>query len=104
MPDNAYACFSLRFLCTLRYAAELKKAEAEVRKERKASGIEEIYVDSLYHRDARETEAEWLCLQACHQPGIEKYLASQGWDEAQISLALTQTISRAVYPASELKT
>jgi len=33
-----------------------------------------------------------------------EFLQSQGWSEEEIQLAATKIISRAVYPASELKT
>jgi len=36
--------------------------------------------------------------------GVDKYLADRGWDREQIALAATHVASRAVYPASELKT
>ena len=36
--------------------------------------------------------------------GIRKVLADAGFNEEQIYLATTQIVSRAVYPASELKT
>lgn len=38
------------------------------------------------------------------EPGISKVLAKAGFTEEQIKLAATQIVSRAVYPASELKT
>jgi hypothetical protein len=91
-------------LLSLHYAAELKKAEAAVKADRKAQGIEEVHMDSLSNKDVREVGAEWLCLQACNQLKIREYLAGQGWRKEDISLALTHIISRAVNPASELKT
>ena len=42
--------------------------------------------------------------QAFEQLAIADFLRNQGWDDAKISLATTHVISRAVYPASELKT
>jgi hypothetical protein len=36
--------------------------------------------------------------------GIGNFLREYGWDEEKIALATTHIISRAVYPASELKT
>jgi hypothetical protein len=35
---------------------------------------------------------------------LTEFLRQQGWNETQIQLAATQVISRAAYPASELKT
>lgn len=63
-----------------------------------------VYSDSINNRDVREVGAEWLSLQAIAQLKIDIFLRDRGWSESQINLALTQIISRAVYPASELKT
>ncbi len=70
------------------------------------SGTEWETVDmkSLKNSDAREVGAEWLCKQAFDQLEIARFLEEQGWLQEQISLASTHIISRAVYPASELKT
>lgn len=63
-----------------------------------------IDIDSLKNKDVREVGAEWLCYQAIKQLKIDRFLESKGWCQQKISLALTHMISRAVYPASELKT
>ena len=63
-----------------------------------------IDMDSVKNKDIREVGAEWMCLQAIKQLGIDEFLKSRGWQPEQINLALTQIISRAIYPASELKT
>jgi len=64
-----------------------------------------IDLNSLRHRDVREIGCEWLCYQALKQLGLEDFLSSQvDWSEEDARLALTHIISRAVYPASELKT
>lgn len=63
-----------------------------------------VDADTLQHRDAREIGAEWIGLHAWTQLNLSSLLASKGWNEAQIQLAATQVISRAVYPASEYKT
>ena len=64
-----------------------------------------IKVSSLKNKDAREIGAEWLCKQAFNQLGIRDFLVNQQqWTPEDISLAETHIISRAVYPASELKT
>lgn len=65
---------------------------------------ETVDVSTLKNKDAREIGAEWLCKQAFDQLGIGSFLKQSGWDETAISLATTDIISRAVYPASELKT
>ncbi|MBN1768725.1 MAG: IS1634 family transposase, partial [Prolixibacteraceae bacterium] len=63
-----------------------------------------VDLSTLKNKDGREIGAEWLCKQAFDQLGIAAFLQSKGWDEATVSLATTHIISRAVYPASELKT
>jgi hypothetical protein len=63
-----------------------------------------VYTDSIKNKNVREVGSEWLSLQALQQLKIDLFLKSKGWSETQINLALTQIISRAVYPASELKT
>ncbi|MBA3604256.1 MAG: IS1634 family transposase [Parachlamydiaceae bacterium] len=60
--------------------------------------------DTIKNKDVREIGAEWLCLQTLKQLKVAEFLESKGWTERQVNLALTQIISRAVYPASELKT
>lgn len=66
--------------------------------------IDTVDLNTLKNKDIREMGAEWLSLQAVRELGIDRYLASQGWSEEDISLALSHIVSRAVYPASELKT
>lgn len=65
---------------------------------------ETVDMSSLKNSDAREVGAEWMCKQAFDQLGIDNFLRSENWTEKQISLATTHIISRAVFPASELKT
>ncbi|MFO7657211.1 MAG: IS1634 family transposase [Bacteroidales bacterium] len=65
---------------------------------------ETVNMSTLKNKDAREIGAEWLCKQAFDQLGIGNFLQQEGWSEDKISLAATHIISRAVYPASELKT
>jgi hypothetical protein len=63
-----------------------------------------IDLNSIRNKDVREVGAEWLSFQAICQLQIVPFLESLGWSEDQVKLALTHIISRAVYPASELKT
>jgi len=79
-----------------------KKGSYDVARE----GAEWETVDmlSLKNSDAREVGAEWLCKQAFDQLGIGTFLKQEDWTEDKVSLACTHIISRAVYPASELKT
>lgn len=63
-----------------------------------------VKLNTIKNKDIREIGAESLCHQAFQQLGIGQYLKNRGWGQEQISLAATHIISRAVYPASELKT
>jgi len=63
-----------------------------------------IDTDSIKHKEVKEIGTEWLCLQAINQLGIADFLQQAGWPAQQIQLALTHIISRATYPASELRT
>lgn len=63
-----------------------------------------IDLNSIRSKDVREIGSEWLCFQALNQLRISAFLEQQGWKESDIRLAITHIISRAVYPASELKT
>jgi len=63
-----------------------------------------VDIDTIKHHNVREVGAEWLTCQAIEQLGIGQFLSQLGWDDDKVQLAITQLISRAVYPASELKT
>ena len=74
------------------------------KRKRKNKDIQEIDVNSIKNKDVREIGAEWMCSQAISQLRIVDFLESRGWSDDDIKLAQTHIISRAVYPASELKT
>ena len=63
-----------------------------------------IDVDTLKNKDVRELGIEWMSFQALEQLQISQFLQTLGWSEEKIQLTITQIISRACYPASELKT
>ena len=63
-----------------------------------------VFEESIRHPDVREIGGEWLCRQALEQLKLADFLANTGFSEEEAQLALTQIISRAVYPASELET
>jgi len=65
---------------------------------------ETVNMSTLKNKDAREIGAEWLCKQTYDQLGIGEFLQQSGMEADKIRLATTHIISRAVYPASELKT
>jgi len=60
--------------------------------------------ESIRNRDVREIGSEWLCYQALEQLQMQDFLTNIGLDEEAVRLAMTQIISRTVYPASELET
>lgn len=62
-----------------------------------------VDLSTLKNKDGREIGAEWLCKQAFDQLDIATFLQNKDWAQDHISLATTHIISRAVYPASELK-
>ena len=86
------------------YYQELKKKKKIDRVSDVTEDFDTVNLDTLKNKNIREIGAESLCYQALHQLKIDNYLESRGWDEAQINLAATHIISRAVYPASEYKT
>jgi hypothetical protein len=63
-----------------------------------------IDTDTVKNKNIREVGSEWLCLQALEQLDISAFLRQKGWQDDKIQLALTHIISRATYPASELRT
>jgi hypothetical protein len=85
------------------FYSEIKQKKRYDIKHEKAEW-ETVNMSTLKNKDGREIGPEWLCKQAFDQLGIAGLLRQQKWDEEKISLATTHIISRAVYPASELKT
>src|SRR5215210_4297332 len=63
-----------------------------------------IDTDTVENKNIREAGSEWLCMQALEQLDMSAFLGKKGWQNEQIQLALTHIISRAAYPASELRT
>lgn len=63
-----------------------------------------VDADTIKHKDAREVGAEWMCYQALEQLQVKQKLTALGWAEESLQLAITQIISRAIYPFSENKT
>lgn len=75
-----------------------KKDQKRIENERKL-----IQGSSLEHEEGREVGAEWTCLQAIRQLGLDDFLRSQGWDEETIKVTLAHLITRTVYSPSEWK-
>jgi hypothetical protein len=63
-----------------------------------------IDTDTVENKNIREVGTEWLCMQTIRQLHIPEFLAQKEWQQESIQLALTHIISRAAYPASELRT
>lgn len=63
-----------------------------------------VNMDTLQHSNAREIGAENIAYQTWEKLQLTSLLQSHGFTQEQARLAATQVISRAVYPASELKT
>jgi hypothetical protein len=63
-----------------------------------------VNMDTLQHSNAREISAENIAYQTWENLQLTPLLLSQGFTHEQAMLAVTQVVSRAVYPASELKT
>lgn len=63
-----------------------------------------VNLNTLEHSDCKELGGEWLGLQALKQLKLDSFLIEQKWSEEKIQLAMTQIISRAVFPASENRT
>ena len=73
---------------------EVIKSKRKIDKKVNTSGdIETVKLNTLKNKDVREIGAESLCYQAINQLGIEKHLASRGWDTQQISLASTTLLA-----------
>lgn len=92
----------------LEYADELylkalkdKKVDAKIDPNKDMACVD---LNSLEHPDAKEFGSEWLGFQALKQLKIDSFLLEQKWSDEKIQLAMTQIISRAVFPASENKT
>lgn len=68
------------------------------------SNNQTVKLDTLENKNIRELGSEWLCAQALEQLKLKQLLLTKNWTEKEINLALTHIISRACYPASELRT
>ena len=63
-----------------------------------------IDADTLRHSGVREIGTEWMCHHTWNNLQLTELLLRHGFNEDEAKLAATQVISRASYPASELKT
>ncbi len=102
--DHVVDQLARQFVARLRRQKALMQPPEAPRAQDNIVDLETIDLESIKHQEVRELGAEWLCQQAVAQLKIADALEKNGLDDNQIPLALTQIISRAVYPASELKT
>ncbi len=86
------------------YQRMIKEKKVDLGTSDPKKDIDTVDLNTLKNKDVREVGAEWLSLQAVRELGIDRYLSSRGWSDEDVSLALSHIVSRAVYPASELKT
>ena len=86
------------------YQRMIKEKKVDLGVSDPTKDIDTVDLNTLKNKDVREVGAEWMCVQAVRELGIDRYLASRDWSDEDISLALSHIVSRAVYPASELKT
>ncbi len=63
-----------------------------------------VKVNTIKHKEAKEIGAEWICANTWYQLKLTELFENLGWSEERVQLAMTQVISRAVYPGSELAT
>jgi len=94
--------FYKRMVVGKRIDVQINKQEKK--KSKNGKDLQTIDINSIRNKDVREIGAEWMSYQAMSQLQIGTFLKSRGWNQEDITLAQTHIISRAVYPASELKT
>ena len=86
------------------YGRLIKEKKIDTGTSDTSKDIDTVDLNTLKNKDIREVGAEWLSLQAIKQLGIDRFLSERNWSEQDISLAMSHIVSRAIYPASELKT
>lgn len=65
---------------------------------------QEVDLSTITMEDVREVGCEWLCKQVIEELGLVSFLEEMGLNQKQITTAIIQIISKAVFPASEHKT
>lgn len=61
-----------------------------------------LKADTIRHKEAREIGTEWICANTWNRLKLSELFEGLHWPREKIQLAMTQVITRAVYPASEL--
>jgi hypothetical protein len=89
-----------------KYWAELVSKKKIDRQKNSSKHVSDrlIKASTIVHDDVREIGAEWITAQSIDQLKIKEFLVNSGWEEQKAQLAITQLISRCVYPYSELRT
>lgn len=95
-PDEAIETLAQKYFADIKEKQRLDIAAGK--------DYHRIDTDTVKNKNVREAGSEWLCKQALDQLDIQAFLSMKGWQNEQIQLALTHIISRATYPASELRT
>jgi len=86
------------------YQRLLQENKIDVLRKDTGKDYETIDLNTLKNKNVREVGSEWMTLQVIKQLGIDSFLKDRHWSDEDISLALSHITSRAIFPASELKT
>ncbi len=95
-PDQLIETLAQKFFSAIKEKGRLDIAAGK--------DYQRVDTDTVKNKNIKEIGSEWLCMQALEQLGINNFLSRKDWPSEQIQLALTHIVSRATYPASELRT
>lgn len=95
-PDQLIESLAQKFFASIKEKQRLDIAAGK--------DYHRVDTDTIKNRNIKEIGSEWLCMQALEQLDITSFLSLKGWQAEHIQLALTHIVSRATYPASELRT
>ena len=95
-PDQLIELLAQKFFAAIK---EKQRLDITVGKD-----YHRVDTDTVKNKNIKEIGSEWLCMQALEQLDITSFLTLKGWPPEHIQLALTHIVSRATYPASELRT
>jgi len=70
------------------YQRIIKEKKVDLGMSDRQKDIDTVDLNTLKNKDVREVGAEWLSWQAVRELGIDRYLASGGWSDEDISLAI----------------
>jgi hypothetical protein len=95
-PDQLIESLAQKFFAAIK---EKQRLDITVGKD-----YHRVDTETVKNKNIKEIGSEWLCMQALEQLDITSFLTLKGWPPEHIQLALTHIVSRATYPASELRT